>query len=51
MYYSHNNNIKYVSLIIKYIGFKPTLYIINLDIILSYMIFNDFHYMFLLIYY
>ena len=51
MYSSHNNNIKYVDLIIKYIGFKLFHYTINLNVVSSFMIFNDFDYIFLSIYY
>ena len=39
---NHNNNIKCVGLTIKYIGFEPIHYIINLDVISSSMVFNDF---------
>ena len=43
MYSSHNSNIKCVGSIIKNIGFEPIHYAINLDIVLSYMIFRDFN--------
>ena len=49
----NNSNIKCVDLIIKYIDFESCYYIINLDIISSFIdiIFNDFDYIFLLMYY
>ena len=40
IYYSHNSNI-------KYIAFEPIHYTINLDIVLSFMIFSEFDYVFL----
>ena len=39
-YYNHNINIKYVDSIIKYVDFKPILYIINLDAVSLYMVFK-----------
>ena len=48
-YYSHNINIKYVSSTIKYIDFESIDYA-NLDVVSSFMIFNDFDYMFLYMY-
>ena len=47
MYYSHNSNVKCVDLIIKCIYFESFRYVINLNIILSFMIFNNFDYIFL----
>ena len=41
-YYSHNSNIKCVDLTIKYIDFESFHYAINLDVILSYMVFNGY---------
>ena len=35
----------------KCIGFEPIHYAINLDIVLSFMIFSEFDYVFLTIYY
>ena len=45
-YYSHNNNIKYVSLTIKCIDFESITYVINLVVVLSSIIFKDFDFMF-----
>ena len=49
-YSSHKNNIKYVDSVIKYIGFESIRYITNLDVVSSFMIFNNFDYIFLSIY-
>ena len=49
-YYSYNSKIKYVNSTIKYIDFELFHYAINLYIILSFMIFNDFDYKFSSIY-
>ena len=38
MYFSYNNNIKYMDSVIKYIGFESIHYAISLDIISSFMI-------------
>ena len=48
-YYSHNINIKYVSLTIKCIDFESIDYA-NLDVVSSFMIFSYFDYMFLYMY-
>ena len=48
-YYSHNSNIKCVYLTIKCIGFKSFHYAINLDVVSSFVVFNDFDFMFLLL--
>ena len=50
MYYSHNSNIKCVGSTIKYIGFESIHYAINLDDVLSFMVFSDFDYMFVSMY-
>ena len=50
MYSSHNSNIKCVDSIIKCIGFESFHYVINLDVVSSFMIFNDFDSMFLSMY-
>ena len=50
-YSSYNNNIKYVNSIIKCIIFESIYYDINLDLISSCMIFINFDFIFLLIYY
>ena len=50
MYSSHNNNIKCVGLTIKHVGFESIHYAINLDIVSSFMVFNDFDSMFLSMY-
>ena len=47
MYSNHNSNIKYVDSTIKCIDFQSFHYTINMDAILSFMVFNDFDYMFL----
>ena len=47
MYSSYNNNIKCVGSTIKYIGFESIHYVINLGVISSFIVFNDFDYMFL----
>ena len=48
---NHNSNIKYVGSIINYRSFESIHYIINLDIISSFIIFRDFNYIFLWMYY
>ena len=50
-YSSHNSNIKCVDLAIKCINFEWFHYAINLDVVSSFVVFSDFDYMFLLIYY
>ena len=50
MYSSHNNNIKCVGSTIKRVGFESINYAINLDIVSSFMVFNDFDSMFLSMY-
>ena len=47
MYPSHNSNIKCVGLTIKCVGFELIHYAINLDVVLSFMVFNGFDYIFL----
>ena len=47
-YSSHNSIIKCVGSTIKYVGFEPIHYTINLDDISSFMVFSDFDYLFLL---
>ena len=47
-YYS---DIKCVDSIIKYIDFEPFHYAINLDVVSSFVVFNDFDSMFLLMYF
>ena len=47
MYFSHNSNIKCIDSIIKYIGFEPFHYAINLDVVSSFVVFSDFDYMFM----
>ena len=49
-YYNHNSNIKCVDSTIKCISFESFHYAINLDVVLSYMVFNSFDYMFLSMY-
>ena len=46
-YSSINSNIKCVGSTIKCVGFKPIDYVINLDVISSFMVFNNFDSMFL----
>ena len=43
MYYSHNSNIKYIDSTIKCIGFESIHYVINFDVISSFVVFNDFN--------
>ena len=50
MYYSHNSNIKCVDSTIKCIGFESFHYVINLNVVLLFVGFNDFDYMFLSMY-
>ena len=50
MYYSHKCNIKYVKLIIKYIGFKTFYYAINFYDISSFIVFSNFDNIFISIY-
>ena len=47
MYFSHNSNIKCVGFNIKCVGFEQIHYAINLDAVPSFMVFNDFDFMFL----
>ena len=51
MYSSLDSNSKCVSSTIKYIGFEPIYYTINLNVVSSYMILSDFNLMFLSMYY
>ena len=51
LYCNHNSNIKCVASTIKCIGFELIYYAVNLDIVSSFMVFSDFNYMFLPIYY
>ena len=50
-YSSHNNNIKYISLTIKCMDFKPIHNAINMDVVSSFIIFDDFNSMYLSMYY
>ena len=50
MHFSYNSNSKCVDSIIKDIDFESIHYIINLDAVSSFMVFNDFDYIFLLMY-
>ena len=50
MYYSYNNNIICVDSTIKCIDFELFYYVINLNVISSYIIFSDLDSMFLSIY-
>ena len=50
MYSSHNNNIKCVDSTITYIGFESFHYAINLNVVLSFVVFNNFDFMFLSMY-
>ena len=45
-----NSNIKCIDSTIKCIGFESFHYVINLDVISSFMVFSDFDYMFLSMY-
>ena len=49
--YSHNSNITYIGSTTKCIGFESIYYVVNLDVISSFMIFSDLDYMFLSMYY
>ena len=49
MYFSHNSNIKYIGSTIKCI--ESIRYAINLDVVSFFMIFSDFDFMFLSMYY
>ena len=51
MYYSHNSNIKCVDLTIKYIVFEFIHYTIKFDVVSFFIVFNDFDYVFISIYY
>ena len=51
IYSSHNSNIKCIDSTIKYIGSELFYYAINLDVVSSIVVFNDFDYMFLPMYY
>ena len=50
-YYSHNSNIKYVDSTIKCIDFESFYYVINLDIVSSFVVFSDFDSIILSMYY
>ena len=50
MYYNVNSNIKCVYSTIKCIDFESFYYVINLDVVSSIVVFNDFNYMFLSMY-
>ena len=50
-YYSHNSNIKCAGSTIKYISLKLIPYVINFDVVSSFMIFSNFDCMFLSLYY
>ena len=50
MYFSHSSNIKCVDSTIKCIGFESFRYVINLDVVSSFVVFSDFDYMFLSMY-
>ena len=50
MYYSYNNNIICVDSTIKYIDFESFYYVINLDVISSYIVFSDIDSVFLSMY-
>ena len=50
-YSSHNINIRYLGSTIKNIGFKPVYYVINLNIVSSFMIFSDFDFILESMYY
>ena len=49
-YYGHNSNIKCVDSTIKCIVFESFHYAINLDVFSSFVVFNDFDFMFLSMY-
>ena len=49
-YYGQNSNIQCVDSTIKYISFEPIHYAINLDVVLSSLVFSDFDFMFLSMY-
>ena len=49
-YSSHNSNIKCVDSTIKSLGFESFHYAINLDVVSSFVVFNDFDSMFLSMY-
>ena len=51
MYYSYNSNIKYIDSAIKCITFESFHYVINLDVVSSFVVFSDFDYMFPSMYY
>ena len=50
-YFSHNSNIKCVNSIIKYIGFESFHYVINLNVVSSFMVFSSFDFIFLSMYF
>ena len=51
MYYSHNSNIKFVNSSIKCVGFESIHYAINPDDdVSSFLVFNDFDYIFISMY-
>ena len=50
-YSSHNNNVKCVDSTIKCLGFESFYYVINLNVVSSFVIFSNFDYIFLLMYY
>ena len=50
-HYRHNNNIKHVNSTIKFIGFESFYYVIDLNVVSLFVVFNNFYYMFISIYY
>ena len=49
--YSGYSNIKCVGSTIQFINFESIYYVINMDVVSSFMVFSDFDYMFLSMYY
>ena len=49
-YFSHNSNIKCISLIIKCIDFESIHCTINLNVVSSFMVFSEFDFIFLSMY-
>ena len=50
MYYSYYSNIKCIDLTIKCIDFKSFHYVINLNVVSSFVVFNNFDSIFLSMY-
>ena len=51
MYSSYNSNVKYIDSTIKYKDFELFRYTINFDVVSLFIVFNNFNFIFLSIYF